>query len=110
MKTPKSYSHAWSTFVGLIKDTERLCSSYLWKGQAGNAVGAKVSWSLVCKPKSERGLGLKRVADWNTASLARLIWLLFSGSESLWIAWVKDSILKNDSFWSVQASSSSSWC
>lgn len=71
----------------LVKAVEKLCNSFLWKGQAAAATtGAKVSWSLVCRPKTEGGIDLKRVADWNKACLARIICLLFSGSESLWIA------------------------
>lgn len=75
---------------------------------AGAATAAKVSWALVCRPKSEGGIGLKRAANWNKACLARLIWLLFSGSESLWIAWVKEIILKGRSFWNVVADANSS--
>lgn len=70
----------------LIKAVERFYSSFLWKSQAGKATGAKVNWALVCRPTLEGGLGLKRVADWNMARIARIIWLFFSGAESLWIA------------------------
>lgn len=107
------YSYWCSVFLlpkHLIKTIERLCSSFLWKGRAGNVVGARVSLSLVYRPKSEGGLGLKRVDEWNKSSLARIIRLLFSGSESLWIAWVKEVLLKNKSFWSIQPSANSSWC
>lgn len=78
-------------------------SSFLWKGEAGSAVGAKINWLQVCKPKTEGGLGLKNLSDWNIASFARLIWLLFGGSESLWIAWVKMHLVKGKCFWIVKA-------
>lgn len=66
-----------------IKDAERVCGSFLWKEEASFAIGAKVSYTQVCRPKAEGGLGLKRVLDWNKACLARIIWLLYEGSESL---------------------------
>lgn len=77
---------------------------------AGSTTGAKVSWMVVCRPKSEGGLGLKRAAEWNMACLARLIWLFFASSGSLWVAWVKDVILKEKNFWNIQVDSNSSWC
>lgn len=79
------------------------------RGEAGCVHRAKVSWELVCRPKKEGGLGIKRVVDWNTACLARIIWLLFRGSNSLWIACIHTWLLKSKSFWSVTANSSCSW-
>lgn len=60
-------------------------------------------------PKSEGGLGLKRLQDWNIACLARLVWLIFSGSESLWISWIQLNLLKRHSFWTVKAYPYHSW-
>jgi len=46
-----------------------------------------VAWSVVCLPKSEGGLGLRRFTEWNVTLSLKLIWLLFSNSNSLWVAW-----------------------
>lgn len=81
-----------------IKSVESLCCSFLCKGCSCRAYRAKISWSQVSKPKTKGGLGLKRVADWNKACLARIIWLLFNGSDSLWIAWIKAVILTGENF------------
>lgn len=72
--------------VHLIKAVESVCCAFLWKGHSGTVTGARVSWDHLCKPKSEGGLGLKRAAEWNKACLARLFWLLFNGSDSMWFA------------------------
>lgn len=51
--------------------------------------GAKVAWDSVCLPKSEGGLGLRRLTNWNNTLCLRLIWLLFTSNTSLWVAWHK---------------------
>lgn len=93
----------------LIRAVESLCCSFLWKENVNGALGARVCWDQICRPNSEGGLGLKRASEWNKACLARLIWLLFQGLESLWIAWVKEMILRGKCFWAIDASSNFSW-
>lgn len=50
------------------------------------------------------------MSDWNRACLAHLTWLLFRGSDSLWIAWIRDVILNGKCFWTMSPNLSSSWC
>lgn len=76
----------------------------------GIFLGAKVSWNKVCKPKAEGGMGLKRLFEWNQACLACSIWMLFVISDSLWIAWVKSTLLEGKSFWTVKPNAIHSWC
>ncbi|KAG7591509.1 Reverse transcriptase domain [Arabidopsis thaliana x Arabidopsis arenosa] len=79
-----------STFMlpkGCIREIESLCARFLWSGGIENHHKAKVAWSTVCLPKSEGGLGLRKFSEWNTALNLKLIWLLFSNSGSLWVAW-----------------------
>lgn len=57
----------------------------------------------------EGGVGLKETSTWNKSSIARLVWMLFQNSGSLWIAWIHSNILKKKSFWLVKHSSNSSW-
>ncbi|XP_024009427.1 uncharacterized protein LOC112084509 [Eutrema salsugineum] len=77
-----------STFIlpkGCIKKIESLCTRFLWAGKIDGRCQAKVSWDIVCLPKIEGGLGLRRIVDWNRTLCLRLIWLLFSKSGSLWL-------------------------
>lgn len=67
----------------IVKAVERICASYLWNGVPNAAKGAKVQWKNVCLPKTEEGLGLKNLLDWNKAYLAMQIWLLHCESGSL---------------------------
>lgn len=54
-------------------------------------------------------LGLKNIAIWNRTCVARLIWLLFSGTETLCIAWVNRYLLGTDSFWMAKIKPMISW-
>lgn len=56
----------------LIKLVERLRNSFLWKGMAGVATGAWVSWALVCRPKTEGVLG--SIGKQTGINLALLVW------------------------------------
>lgn len=94
----------------LIKAVESICCSFLWKGTASKISGARVSWAQICRPKSKDGLRLMRVAYWNKAYLARIIWLFFQGSYSLWIARIKVVLLKDKCFWNLVLGSNCFWC
>lgn len=102
-----------STFIlpkGCLKKIESLCSSFLWAGNIDNHSKAKVSWSAVCMPKNEGGLGFRRLSVWNNTLCLKLIWLLFSGSGSLWVAWQHHQHrLSESSFWIIKGKHTDSW-
>lgn len=94
---------------GCLKDIEKLCNRFLWSGDLSKCAAAKVSWSTVCLPKSEGGLGLRNLLIWNKVLNMRLVWLLFSSAGSLWVAWTKEHYFKMHSFWYVEAQPNASW-
>nr|GEU89462.1 hypothetical protein [Tanacetum cinerariifolium] len=62
---------------------------------------AKVAWDVVCLPKNEGGLGLRRLDQFNKALMVSHIWKLLSLKESLWVRWVHAYKLKGRSFWDI---------
>ncbi|GJW25656.1 zinc knuckle CX2CX4HX4C containing protein [Tanacetum coccineum] len=62
---------------------------------------AKVAWELVCLPKDEGGLGIRRLEHFNSALLVSHIWNLLSLKESLWVKWVHVYKLNGRNFWDV---------
>lgn len=58
-----------------------------------------VRWELVCRPKTEGGLEIRSLKDWNTASQARLFWEVASGKNDLRADWIRSKYLKKDSVW-----------
>jgi hypothetical protein len=55
------------------------------------------------------GLGLKRIEEWNHASIMRNIWSIFANAGSIWVAWVKENLLRGRSFWKIGDSQISIW-
>lgn len=100
-----SISNFWcSTFrlpAGCLDEIERMCGAFVWSGNPNNLMGAKVAWEEVCKPKTEGGLGLRRLRDVSRVFAYRLIWRLFTMSGSLWVAWSKQNLMKKGTFWSA---------
>jgi hypothetical protein len=69
----------------VIQLLEQKFNRFLWFGSAVKSK-AKVSWENLCFPNKEGGLGIKRVAVWNHASMLNHIWSLFTKAGSLWVA------------------------
>lgn len=47
-------------------------------------------------------LKMKKLQDWNKVYLTRIVWMLFSGKDTLWIASVKANLLNGKSFWVIK--------
>ncbi|GJY33021.1 hypothetical protein Tco_0417490 [Tanacetum coccineum] len=58
-----------------------LCQGKIMKGKS------KVAWEVVCMPKSEGGLGVRRLELFNKALMISHIWNLISLKQSLWGSW-----------------------
>ena len=67
-----------------------------------------IHWEFVIQCLLAVGTPLKFVA-WNMEAIMKYVWLLFTQAGSLWVAWVKFHLLKNQSFWCVAAPKSCSW-
>ena len=73
---------------------EQIFNGFLWSGKEGNARRAKVGWKSLCLPREEGGLGLRRVKDWNDATIMKHIWNLFYMMDSILVAWVREVLLR----------------
>lgn len=59
--------------------------------------------------KKREGLGLRNLTKWNSILLLCFIWLLFSQSGSLWVAWFRYHKLRYKSFWFIDEGINDSW-
>ncbi|CAA7030815.1 unnamed protein product [Microthlaspi erraticum] len=100
---------AFSLPKGCLKDIEKLCNKFLWAGDLTKHTSAKISWKGICLPKSEGGLGLRNFLVWNKVLNLKLVWLLFSNTDSLWVAWTLEHRLKRNFFWTIGEKSTDSW-
>jgi hypothetical protein len=85
----------------IIKVIEQKFNRFLWNGHSSSYAKAKVAWTNLCYPKKEGSLELKDLEVWNRASMLRHVWNLFARSGSIWVAWIKENILKNKIFWNI---------
>lgn len=103
----------WASIFVLPKQCfsalEQLCNAFQWRGNTSSARGVKVSWESVCRPKESGGLGLKRLAEWNTVLGLKLIWLIFASGGSLWVSWVRLRLIGDNNFWDLNATTGGSW-
>ncbi|VVA90333.1 unnamed protein product [Arabis nemorensis] len=94
----------------VIRKVNSLCSSFLWHGSLDGPSSAKVSWSSLSYPKSEAGLGIKSILEWNDTCGLKLIWMLFFRAGSIWVAWIRSRYLSRSCFWSLNEDNQSfSW-
>lgn len=100
---------AFSLPRGCLKASEKLCSRFLWSGDIGKRPLVKVCWKDICLPKAEGGLGLRNFLIWNRVLNLRLVWLIFTNSGSLWVAWIREHKLKRACFFFNGIRSCDSW-
>ncbi|GJR93536.1 hypothetical protein Tco_0265710 [Tanacetum coccineum] len=103
----------WASVFALpsrvLLDIEQIMRGFLWC-QGGLSRGkAKVAWEVVCLPKKEGGLGIRRLDHFNKALMVSHIWKLLSLKESLWVKWIHVYKLRNRSFWEIPYRGKMSW-
>jgi len=54
-------------------------------GEAEYKKAPYVAWDTICKPKNQRGLGIKNLNLWNQACIAKLIWAIAKKKDNLWV-------------------------
>lgn len=67
----------------------------MWTGADLKHTGAKLNWDDVCKPLEEGGFGIRRLGEWNRASILKYIWAIRAKKDSLWVKWVHTVFIKN---------------
>ncbi|GJX31732.1 putative RNA-directed DNA polymerase, eukaryota, reverse transcriptase zinc-binding domain protein [Tanacetum coccineum] len=93
----------------LILELEQLMRGFLWCQGEMKRGKAKVAWEVVCLPKKEGGLGIRRLDIFNKALVSSHIWSLLSGKESLWVKWIHVYKLNGRSFWDIPIRGNMSW-
>lgn len=97
-----SMTNFWSSAFCLPKacmdSIDSMCSAFLWSGSPDELTKAKVSWKEVCKPKEEGGLGVRSMNEVSTVFTLKLIWRLLNSKISLWADWVREHLMRQESF------------
>ncbi|XP_074305829.1 uncharacterized protein LOC141641051 [Silene latifolia] len=83
---------------GVLKQIDNICRNYLWDGTNNYMRVPLVGWDHICTPKSEGGLSIKNSYHWDMASIGKLVWWIYSKSDSLWVKWVHQIYIKGSSW------------
>ena len=60
-----------------------------------------VAWDEICRPKFERGLGIRRNEDVNNALITKLGWRILTNNDSIWVRIMRDKYVKNNDFFRI---------
>ncbi|GJR07829.1 hypothetical protein Tco_0790481 [Tanacetum coccineum] len=93
----------------VLLNIEQLMRGFLWNPSNVKKGRSKVTWEVVCLPKNEGGLGIRRLEVFNSALMIAHIWKLLSLKESLWVKWIHEYKLKGRSFWDIPLRGNMSW-
>ncbi|KAK1408085.1 hypothetical protein QVD17_39718 [Tagetes erecta] len=93
----------------VVADLEAKMRRFFWSQGSVSQGKAKVSWKSVCLPKTEGGLGIRRIGDMNTALMSHHIWSLLSKRKSIWVDWIYSYRLSNCQFWECNIPQNCCW-
>ncbi|GKA91486.1 putative RNA-directed DNA polymerase [Tanacetum coccineum] len=93
----------------VLIDIEQIMRKFLWCPGNASKGKAKVAWDVVCLPKDEGGLGIRRLDCFNSALMVSHLWKLLSSKESLWVKWVHMYKLNGRNFWDIPLRGNMSW-
>ncbi|GJT03162.1 putative RNA-directed DNA polymerase, eukaryota, reverse transcriptase zinc-binding domain protein [Tanacetum coccineum] len=88
----------------ILLDLEQLMCGFIWCQGDMRKGRAKVAWESVCLPKTEGGLGLRKLNVFNKALISTHIWSIISLKESLWVKWIHVYKLRGRNFWDLPLS------
>ena len=99
------WTQSYKLPLSVCRNLESLVAKFIWKG---NLHGC--SWSNLCTPKSEEGVGIRRIHDVCTAASLKLVWHCCT-SNSLWAEWMSKAHFSNSSIWDapIHPMSSGTW-
>ncbi|GJV98361.1 RNA-directed DNA polymerase, eukaryota, reverse transcriptase zinc-binding domain protein [Tanacetum coccineum] len=82
--------------VFVCDSIDKLLKNFVWsKDDSGKGI-ASVAWKDVCRPKEQRGLGLKYVRVMNHALMVKHLWNIASKKDSLWVKWLNVYRIKGE--------------
>ena len=94
----------------VIHQVEQILRRFLWKGSQLDPGGAKVAWEDLTFPLKEGELGIKKLAEWNVATMGKHLWHLSHPlPSSTWAIWARASLLRGRSLWDIPIPTNSSW-
>lgn len=67
------------------------------------------AWFTICVPKREGGLGIRLMAEVNSALVSKLAWTMLTKRDSLWVRVSGGKYLRGNSVREAEAAVNDSW-
>ncbi|GJR25721.1 hypothetical protein Tco_1101953 [Tanacetum coccineum] len=93
----------------VLLDIEQIIRRFLWSHGSMKKGRAKVAWDVVCLPKDEGGLGVRRLDTFNKALMVSHMWNFLSSKESFMALWGARSQTQARNFWELPIHGRLSW-
>ncbi|GJR59309.1 hypothetical protein Tco_1501471 [Tanacetum coccineum] len=93
----------------VLLDIEQIMRRFLWSHGNTRKGQAKVAWDVICLPRIEGGLGIRRLDPFNKALMVTHVWKLINRKESLWVQWIHTYKLRSRNFWDVPCRGNMTW-
>lgn len=71
--------------TAVIKEMEKIIRRFFWAEVDGTKHMHFLAWDRICQAKNRGGLGIRRLAQMNTAFLMKLGWALLTEPNKLWV-------------------------
>ncbi|KAJ9536468.1 hypothetical protein OSB04_un000349 [Centaurea solstitialis] len=94
---------------GVIHELEALMRNFLWAQGNSSRGKCKIAWDVVCRPIANGGLGLRKLATWNRAMVAKHLWDVLTSRSTLWVDWIRLHYSQDASLWMVVPKPTWSW-
>lgn len=95
--------------VSTCNEIDKICRNFLWGHSDDTRKIHTVSWSEVCKPRDEGGLGLRKARDFNLALLTKLGWQILTNEDKLWVKVMKEKYVNQGGFFNTSSTNPCSW-
>lgn len=73
-----------------------ICRSFLLTGGDTVTRKSQVTWDQVCSPRTQGGMNLISLDEWNRANMSKLLWNLGGKADSLLIKWIHSYYIKKE--------------
>ena len=106
-------SYAMSSFlmpISFSSSLDRMFKKFWWGFPKDISKNPSLkSWSSICLPKQEGGLGFRRMHEFNLSLIAKLGWKMIYNTDCLWVRQLQNKYIKYGDFLSSSVSSLASW-
>nr|KYP70239.1 Putative ribonuclease H protein At1g65750 family [Cajanus cajan] len=69
----------------ICDDIDKKNRQFLWGDTSHNKKVHTVSWSVICQPKNQGGLGIRNMRDMNMAFMMKNCWSMITEKDKLWV-------------------------